>query len=236
MTRLDRCPICGGDQFILKEVLWEELIREWGLNQLEVKYINKQQGLQCIVCNSNLRSMALAKAFLKLFSIECNFNEIHLIEKLKSKTILEINAAGNLTNYLQKLTNHILVSYPEVQMENLPFDDESFDLIIHSDTLEHVRNPNLGIEESFRVLRTGGFVLFTIPIIVDRQTKTRQLLPPSYHGQPLDEGERFLVFTEYGADFWKDLAVSGFESVSLHFLEFPSGIAVSAKKSNTVSI
>ena len=235
MSRLDRCPICGGNQFFLNEVLWEDLIREWGLNQFEVKYVNEQQGLQCIVCNSNLRSMALAKAFLILFNIECNFNEIHLIEKLKSKAILEINGAGHLTNYLQKLTNHKLVSYPEVQMENLPFEDDSFDLVIHSDTLEHVRNPHLGIEESFRVLRTGGLMLFTIPIIIDRQTKTRELLPPSYHGSSMDGGDRFLVFTEYGADFWKDLAVSGFESVSLHFLEFPSGIAVSAKKSNTVS-
>jgi 2-polyprenyl-3-methyl-5-hydroxy-6-metoxy-1,4-benzoquinol methylase len=43
------------------------------------------------------------------------------------------------------MSNHQLVRYPEYDMTNLGFESGIFDLVIHSDTLEHVPNPERGL-------------------------------------------------------------------------------------------
>ncbi len=47
--------------------------------------------------------------------------------------------------------------------ENLPFDDNSFDLIYSTNVLEHVQDPKLTLEESIRVLKPGGYLQFVVP-------------------------------------------------------------------------
>ena len=47
--------------------------------------------------------------------------------------------------------------------ENLPFENDSFDLIYSTNVLEHVQNPKKVLEESVRVLKKGGFLQFVIP-------------------------------------------------------------------------
>jgi 2-polyprenyl-6-hydroxyphenyl methylase/3-demethylubiquinone-9 3-methyltransferase len=54
------------------------------------------------------------------------------------------------------------VMYVVGQAENLPFSNESFDVVCCFDVLEHVESPDLVIAESARVLRPGGrFYFFT---------------------------------------------------------------------------
>jgi SAM-dependent methyltransferase len=47
--------------------------------------------------------------------------------------------------------------------EDLPFEDASFDLVLSSNVLEHVRDPAAVISESIRVLRPGGLLHFVVP-------------------------------------------------------------------------
>ena len=47
--------------------------------------------------------------------------------------------------------------------ENLPFENESFDLIYSTNVLEHVQDPKRVLAESFRVLKKGGYLQFVIP-------------------------------------------------------------------------
>lgn len=49
--------------------------------------------------------------------------------------------------------------------ENLPIDDESFDIIICTEVLEHVPDPSKVIKEMVRVLKKGGRIVITIPRI-----------------------------------------------------------------------
>lgn len=47
--------------------------------------------------------------------------------------------------------------------EPLPFEDASFDTVILSDVLEHLREPALCLEEIFRILTPGGKVIANVP-------------------------------------------------------------------------
>ena len=47
--------------------------------------------------------------------------------------------------------------------ENLPFREESFDIVYSSNVLEHVRDPEAVIHEGFRAVKPGGRVVFVVP-------------------------------------------------------------------------
>jgi len=129
------CPCCGSTKFVSNTVLWDGLIKEWGLKKDEATYINRQQGYTCQGCETNLRSMMLAYAITQVYGM--TFQDF-----LKSDIrILEINEAGHLNKYFKTMRNHTLVEYPEIDMMHLPHRANSFDLVVHSDTMEHISEP-----------------------------------------------------------------------------------------------
>lgn len=219
------CYCCGSSEFKYNEVLWKELIDEWRIGSYEIEYINKQQGLYCVKCNSNLRSMALALAIMKLYGYKGIFKDFIKEKEVNDLRILEINEAGSLTQFLSQLPGHTIKKYPEIDMMNIEFLDMSFDIIVHSDVLEHIKYPITGLSECLRVLKSGGFCAFTVPLIVDRLTINREGLPPSYHGCQ-DNKADFLVHTEYGSDAWKQVIQAGFQECRLFSVEYPCAQAL----------
>jgi len=224
------CPICSGNKFSYQEVLWPELIERWELNDHEVEYINRQQGLTCSVCKNNFRSMALSNAITHAYKYPDNLSTFVDASISKNLKILEINEAGGLSSTLQKISGHVLARYPEHDMSKLTYKDNSFDLVVHSDTLEHIPDPIKALSECHRVLARNGKCIFTVPIIIDRMSRSRSNLPPSYHGQSEVPAKDQLVFTEFGADIWQIVLESGFSSCEINSLEFPSGLAIIAGK------
>ena len=74
--------------------------------------------------------------------------------------------------------------------------------------LEHIREPEKALLEIRRVLKPGGFHIFTIPYHEGKKTLQRvtfddreeiRKFPPVYHGDPLRK-HGALVFTDSGAD------------------------------------
>jgi SAM-dependent methyltransferase len=230
MTTTKNCIVCGSSNFSETKVLWEELILDWELNNHQVKYIDRQQGLSCVSCGNNLRSMVLAKAIL------CNLCSGETLTKAAGRfryrnlRVLEINQAGNLSPHLAKFPKHTLLNYPEGDMMNLEYDDGTWDLVVHSETLEHVADPMKGLIETIRILKTGGACIFTIPIIVEKMTRSREGLKDSFHGDPKNTTADYRVVTEFGADAWTFVMSAGFSSCRIHTIDYPAGIAIEAIK------
>jgi SAM-dependent methyltransferase len=224
------CPVCGTGEITQNKVLWEELISDWNLTSKEVEYIDKQQGLSCTKCGNNLRSMVLAKAILSHLDSGKTLSKAAKQFRYRNLRVLEINQAGNLTAYLSMFKRHTLLNYPEGDMMNLGYENETWDLIVHSETLEHVPDPMVGLRETLRVLSPGGACIFTIPIIVGRMSRSREGLKDSFHGDPKNATADYRVVTEFGADAWTFVMSAGFESCRIQVMEYPAGIAIEAIK------
>ncbi|WP_020574383.1 class I SAM-dependent methyltransferase [Actinopolymorpha alba] len=223
-----RCPCCGGWEFSQPPVLWPKLIEEWQLTEEEVRYIDRQQGMRCMRCRMTLRSLALAHAITTLYGPPRLFPFFMVRHPLLR--VLEVNAAGNLHHALRFLPRTVSTNYPEVDMMELPFRDASFDLVVHSDTLEHVPDPVRGLRECFRVLKPRRWVCFTIPVVVGRLTRSRTGKPPSFHGSPPNGTPDCLVQTEYGADMWTHLMEAGARECRIISLEYPAALAIAGRK------
>jgi SAM-dependent methyltransferase len=95
-------------------------------------------------------------------------------------------------------------------LEDLTFADNTFDLVITQDVLEHVLHPDLALREIMRIVRPGGAHVFTAPkhkgLPQSRQRARLEgdaivhLMPPQYHGNPIGDGST-LVTWDYGDDF-----------------------------------
>jgi SAM-dependent methyltransferase len=210
-------------------VLWPDLIDAWELSAEETRYIDVQQGTHCRSCGSNIRSIALARAIMRFCNFDGTLTGFVEAGAAPDLRLLEINEAGTLHPILRLLPGHQLVSYPAVDITSLPFPSNSFDLVVHSDTLEHVADPMRGLEQCRRVLGAHGALAFTVPIIVGRLTRSRLRLHPSYHGHEGCVDPGMLVHSEFGADVWAFVIRAGFSSCEFIPLHFPSGLAILAR-------
>ena len=79
----------------------------------------------------------------------------------------------------------------------LPFNDGTFELVVLSEVLEHVRSPVEVLRENFRVLKPGSNVVVTVPFMY------------RIHADPYDYGR-------YTDTYWKEVAKEiGFEIIDI---------------------
>ena len=109
-------------------------------------------------------------------------------------------------------------------LERLTFPDASFDVVLTSDVLEHVRLEARAHREIRRVLKPGGVYVFTVPHFRDRPTLERvrivdesdpsrdeDVLPREYHGDANSEEGRALAYRSFGIDLDEKLRRLGFD-------------------------
>jgi SAM-dependent methyltransferase len=112
-------------------------------------------------------------------------------------------------------------------VHQLSLADESVDLVVSNDVMEHVPDPGRGFRETFRVLRCGGTLFLTIPFHSGNDTTTVRAevregavihhLPEVYHGNPVSE-KGSLVFTDFGWDVLSMLRAAGFGRVDVQVI------------------
>jgi SAM-dependent methyltransferase len=110
-------------------------------------------------------------------------------------------------------------------LERLTYPDASFDVVITTDVIEHVRLYELAHVEIARVTRPGGVYLFTVPhgrhidehIIrvkvhdPDDPSRDEHLLPPEFHESAFPEDEPVLSYRAFGTGIDRELRALGFD-------------------------
>ena len=176
----------------------------------------------CSGCGAKRRTSDLVSALLRIVGPDVPGCLGGAVGKLAELRIYEAQADGVLHAALANMPGYTCSEYLDTtpagavnasgirceDLEHLTFPDESFDLVISQDVLEHVGQPWQAFREIERVMKPGGHHLFTVPIHEGRRTITRArrengrpgfLLQPVYHGDPLrDSGS--LVYTDFGDD------------------------------------
>jgi len=93
---------------------------------------------------------------------------------------------------------------------DLPFEDNSYDVIFCNHVLEHISDDTKAMQELFRVMKKGGFGIFQIPQDISRKTTFED-------DSITDKKERAKIFGQYdhvrvyGLDYFDKLRSVGFK-------------------------
>ena len=102
----------------------------------------------------------------------------------------------------------------------LSFDDQSLACVLSFEVFEHVPNYAAAFAECYRVLRPGGYLLWTVPFVLNQQHtlvrarinskgQIEHLLEPEYHGNPVHR-KGSLCFYHFGWDMLDTVREAGF--------------------------
>ena len=156
---------------------------------------------------------------------------------LAQADVYELSAQGPLVPFLRHRCKTLTLSeyfpgiapgqwHGEIQCQDvqaLSYADARFDLCTSTEVFEHVEDDIRGFREIARVLRPGGWFVFSVPLDVNQATVERttlengvrkNLLPPEYHADRY-RGERVFCYRNYGADIVDRLHQSGFADAKI---------------------
>lgn len=100
----------------------------------------------------------------------------------------------------------------------LPFEDNSYDLILCNHVLEHIPDDLKAMEELYRVLKKGGTLIAQVPLNENAETTFED-------DSITDPAERTKIFGQYdhvrvyGKDYYTRLAQVGFNIEGVNFLQ-----------------
>jgi SAM-dependent methyltransferase len=229
------CTVCGIETRMIFNswAIDKELLIGWNDEEAARDYLYRES-MFCSNCNSSYRVRRLAYEIVNEFNPSAislkNLLSTESFQRLSVLEINEIGSFGSMHKFLKTLPNCITTLYIEdgafgkmldgksiQNLENLTFEDNVFDLVIHSDTLEHVPQLDRAVDEIYRVLKPRGISLFTVPLrnsvenSFSRVNMTSSgdfvyVHPKLYHGRgggpysiaPLKQD--YLEFTSFGAD------------------------------------
>ena len=211
------------------------LAEDWRLRPDMKAAMDRRESGACLVCRNSYRGRQLARALVELYG---RHGEASLAELTRSEHFRRLKILGVDLDSLGMLdecpgfsrSNYITSLIPARGLPDhgVPFADASLDLVLASDTLEHVPGYRRVLEEIRRVLAPGGRFVTVQPVILSRKTVTRcvveeggpvrHLLPPSYHCRGADDS---LVFVEFGIELLDEIEAAGLD-VAVYFYNVPA--------------
>lgn len=241
--RFERCAVCGRLRPLLyrRRVLTPRLAALWGLSTRMAEAFARKESLECTHCGAKLRGRRIAQVLLSLFPVG-NPPAPSLADwvehsEIKHLRVAEINTIDGLHSFVKKLPYFTGSDYHDTNgpaavesgsqsedLTRLSYADNSLDLILTSETLEHVPDLDAALGEIHRVLAAGGRHVFTVPVLpTTERTFSRSITLPD--GAIEDRAPRichpggdwgYPVFTEFGIDLPAVLSQAGFDTV-VHF-------------------
>lgn len=101
---------------------------------------------------------------------------------------------------------------------NLPFEDNSFDVVFCNHVLEHIVDDKKAMSELYRVLRPKGIGIFQIPQDLERETTYEDfsITKPEERAQHFGQYDHVRV---YGKDYFNKLRAVGFTVDEVNYSE-----------------
>jgi len=138
--------------------------------------------------------------------------EIYKAYLVKSFLDLGINAYGvdisayAINNSLPEVRSRLKLC--DIEQEKLPFNDDSFDVVIMTEVIEHLKKIDFAMEEIKRVLKQNGIVYLTTP------TPKEAVMLPN-HSDPTH-------INVHDVDFWREFFKEcGFDCEILPYIKSP---------------
>lgn len=187
---------------------------------------NWRERLVCPRCDMNNRQRLITKLVQQFVAERTGVPSIYLTEQVTPT----FEWVRSLNGTRVDGSEYLGPEYPGGQrihgirhedVMNLSHADESVDLIVSNDVMEHIPDPSKALRECFRVLKPGGELLATIPFDPLADTTVvrarigragiEHLLPAQYHGNPLSS-DGSLVFHDFGWDLLELSRQAGFRA------------------------
>ncbi|BAP33579.1 uncharacterized protein CHSO_4542 [Chryseobacterium sp. StRB126] len=208
------------------------------IRKIKIRTNNLREDATCKKCNSISRKRHLSKVILELINRKNNtsYSSLREISKDSGLRIYNVESNGALHHYLKHIDHYICSEYfgpyethgkeqngiLNVDLMNIPFDDNTFDLIVSTEVFEHIPNPYKAFSEVHRILKKGGSHVFTVPYYEDKENdevrafldgnnEIVHLMKPEYHGDPIRSDEGILVYTIFAKEMQKKLELIGFK-------------------------
>lgn len=161
------CSVCNKQVMSFSPLpdFYRENAEKYGYKYFGHGEMTAIESYSCPVCGSSDRERLFALWLdqeIQMGTIKKNANFIHfapehaLSIKIKSLGYFDYQTADAMMSGV----DHV------IDLMNLPFYDNSYDVFICSHVLEHVKNDDLAISELFRVIKKGGCGILMAPIIV----------------------------------------------------------------------
>ena len=196
----------------------------------------KRESMWCAACGASTRERGLWSVLLEHYAEKAtSARDLVLETHFAALRVAEVNRLNAGHEYLGTLPNLTYAEYPDEDIQDLSYADGSFDLLITSDTLEHVPDYRVGLKETRRVLRAGGRHILTVPLRPDlAASQDRSGMDPIYHGVPPGPlallrrpTEDMVARHDFALDFIDDVAHAGF-AVEVHGTDVESVICATA--------
>jgi len=193
--------------------------------------VRPRESFQCPSCRSNSRQRTMA---LFVGGVLGAWQPMVSWQADKNVRIFESSGFGGYPRYLaEKFTYYNTKFDPDVtskggydntkyaDVQHMSYEDGTFDMVLSSDVLEHVRDYMKALHETRRVLKDGGVLLLQVPYDHNRPEtffrvevegdKDIFLSEPYYHA------EHYLVYRDYGRDLLTWLKDAGFSAGYINF-------------------
>ena len=159
----------------------------------------------CLNCGSTDRERLIyiyLKEKLNLFT-EINRN-VFVLHIAPEKRISKLFFNERFPNYVCGDKHEERYSYPEyvkhLDIRDLPFENEYFDLIICNHVLEHIPNDFEAMSELYRVLKKGGQAILQVPISLELEAtfEDKNITSPKERERVFGQSDHVRI---YGQDY-----------------------------------